>query len=330
MEDTRSTRSTRDNPRAALAQRSFLQSAQWGDLQQELAVPSWQLSYQGARALVVRRSLPALAQCWLYVPRGPLLVAVVPKAAEAWLGLQRQLLELAREQRAIFIRIEPPAGWLAGYRPGQGWRRLAHSVQPRCTQLIDLTKSTEALLADMHSKTRYNIGLAERKGVVVRFSREQSDLNTWLALARETSTRDGFRIHSEVYYRAMQKTLGEHFEIAVAEYQGTSLAANLLISYGDTVYYLHGASANENRELMAPHLLQWSAIKRAKLTGASRYDFWGVAPAQATASHSLSGVTRFKRGFGGGLVEYPGAYDYVLQPLRYWLYQTIHWWRARL
>jgi lipid II:glycine glycyltransferase (peptidoglycan interpeptide bridge formation enzyme) len=117
---------------------------------------------------------------------------------------------------------------------------------------------------------------------------------------------------------------GATVELAVAEHAGEGLAVHILIAFGDTVTYAHGASSSRKRELMAPHLLQWASMTRAKTQGFTHYDFFGVAPAEAPASHPWAGITRFKEGFGGQRVSYPGAYDFVLNAPGYWLYTVAH------
>jgi lipid II:glycine glycyltransferase (peptidoglycan interpeptide bridge formation enzyme) len=126
---------------------------------------------------------------------------------------------------------------------------------------------------------------------------------------------------------------GASSELALAEHHGKVLAAHILISFGRTVTYAHGASSSERRELMAPHLLQWASIMRAKEQGFSQYDFFGVAPVPSrvltavsarTSPHPWAGITRFKEGFGGQRVSFPGAYDFAVGSVGYWLYALAH------
>ncbi len=306
---------------------SFLQSWQWGEMQGKLGVPYWRLTEEGEQgitgaALVVARQMP-MGRKWLYVPRGPISKASeTSKSSEAragFTGLADQLLSLAEQQGAVFIRIEP-----AEIPTSDGWRKAANDVQPRHTLVLDLTKGEEELLSEMHQKTRYNIRLAEKRGVRIRFSSDPADLDHFLRLSKDVHSRSAFSYHPDHYYRAMSEALSptQNFEIALAEYEGQALAAHILVSFGDTVTYVHGASSSSQRELMAPHLLQWESIKRAKSAGYRTYDFFGVKPPEADEKHSWSGITRFKEGFGGQRITYPGAYDYVLDPVWYWTYST--------
>ena len=139
-----------------------------------------------------------------------------------------------------------------------------------------------------------------------------------------TARRDGITPHSESYYRQMFETIpAENLKLYVAEYGDKIIAANLVIFYGNTATYLHGASDNKSRNVMAPYFLQWRQIQYAKAAGCTRYDFGGVK--NDGDDKSWAGITRFKSGFSPGTlpVEFPGSYDIVIDPVRYNLYRLI-------
>lgn len=283
---------------------NFLQSRQWQNMQARLGVKTWWLEEKDTTALVLKRSLP-LGRSWLYLPRGPI--------GDWGEELQKKIIEIAEEENAIFVRIDPAfaeASAGAAQLKSSSWRKSEREVQPRNTLILDLAKSAEELLADMHQKTRYNIRLAQKKGVQVRFSRDVADIEHFLRLSRDVSERTTFSYHPGEYYREIMRA--GLAELALAELHGEVLAAHILISFGDIVTYVHGASSSKQREVMAPHLLQWETIKRAKERGYKKYDFFGVAPEGADENHPWAGVTRFKLGFGGQRVDYIGAYDLVL------------------
>jgi len=243
----------------------------------------------------------------------------VASSAETFSKLTEQIQELATSHQSLFIRAEPAT------KLSDPWRKAGHDVQPAHTLVLDLTKTQEELLAAMHQKSRYNIRLAERKGVKIRFSREQADVEHFLRLAKEVASRVPFRYHEPDYYRTFMRVLNHHgAELAIAEYEGKVLAVHILMSFGDTVTYVHGASSIDHRSVMAPHLLQWESIKRAQGGSATKYDFYGIAPAMAGADHPWAGITRFKLGFSGTQVTYPGAYDLVRNLPWYWLYTVAH------
>jgi lipid II:glycine glycyltransferase (peptidoglycan interpeptide bridge formation enzyme) len=183
----------------------------------------------------------------------------------------------------------------------------------------------------MKQKTRYNIRLAERKGVIVRQG-SAADVATFHRLALVTAARDGFGVHSRDYYQAACDLFSpDHCVLLVAEFEGQPLATLMAFRQGREAYYFYGASANEHRNLMAPYLLQWTAMRWAKSQGCTRYDLWGIPDADPAILEAefeqrhdgLWGVYRFKRGFGGQWLQSVGAFDYVYYPLLYRLYKLM-------
>ncbi len=303
---------------------SFLQSWQWGEVQDLLGRTHWRWLIEDNRkltgtALVIRRDLP-FGRSWLYVPRGPMVDW--SQTLPAWPDFRAKLVELAEEEQAIFVRIDPaisereqsPAARARREAMGDAFRKAEREVQPRHTLILDVTISEQELLAAMHAKTRYNVRLAERKGVHVRFTQAKEDVEIFLQLAREVQSRSGFHYHPDEYYRAIMETLGAEgmSELAIAEYAGEPVAAHMMVYAGGVASYIHGASSFAHRQVMAPAYLYWQTILRAKEKGCTKYDFFGIAPADAPAGHPWAGVTRIKSGFGGKREDYIGAYDLVL------------------
>ena len=173
----------------------------------------------------------------------------------------------------------------------------------------------------MHQKTRYNIRLAEKKGVEVHVGGEKDFEDFW-KLMSQTSDRDAFRVHDREYYQKMLAVDHNFIKLFCARYQGKLLAASIVSFFGDTVTYMHGASSNEHREIMAPYALQWQVIKIAQEAGYKYYDFYGIN------EKKWPGVTRFKLGFGGREIDYPGTFDVALNWM-YRLYKVARWIRRR-
>ncbi len=188
-------------------------------------------------------------------------------------------------------------------------------VQPAQTLILDLSKSQAELLAAMHPKTRYNIRLAEKKGV--KIFADNSRIEEFLRLLKITTERDAFRGHSDNYYRAMAAYDPNFIKLFLAEYEGRIIAGGLFCFYGNGVTYLHGASDNADRSVMAPFLLQWTLINEAQNSAHKYYDFYGISETK------WPGVTRFKTGFGGEVVDYPGTFDYILNNFWYRVYNII-------
>lgn len=318
----------------------FLQSWQWGEFQTRLGRKVWRLGItrtdtnrktNGHELVgvcgIVRHNLPFDRSC-LYAPRGPVLDhGAWSMKHRAWDGLMDYVRRIAQKERAIFWKIEPPEA--PGAAVNEFWRSSkfvsTDPVQPRQTLIVDLTRSKDELLAGMHEKTRYNIRLADRKGIKVK----TGEFDEFWSLLCATARRDGFRTHPRRYYEIMLKSLsGERTQMRVrlhtAYLNKTPLAGAIVGYFGDTATYLHGASDYAHRALMAPYALHWSIMQIAKQNGCKFYDFWGIqlgAKGQGLGARNWEGMTRFKMGFGGTVVDYPGAFDLPLRKFWYTLYR---------
>jgi lipid II:glycine glycyltransferase (peptidoglycan interpeptide bridge formation enzyme) len=202
-------------------------------------------------------------------------------------------------------------------RPGCGLRR-GSAVQVPDTVILNLEKPEEALLAAMKPKWRYNIRLAEKKGVVV--TREGAEaLEHFYALYQETARRDGIAIHPLSYYRQLFDAPRDAFtdlSVWVARYEGKLIAAIITLFHGGRATYLYGASSGEHRNLMPAYALQWKAIEAAKAAGCVDYDFFGIPP-DDSPDHPMAGLYLFKTGFGGDVAHRVGSIDYPVAPLAY-------------
>jgi peptidoglycan pentaglycine glycine transferase (the first glycine) len=305
----------------------LLQTTAWGQFKEAFG---WQVqriltrSPEPSGAQVLFRRLPMGIFTIAYIPKGP----VGSPDAVFW----KDVDELCRQHRAIFLKVEPDS-WDCSQSPPAGFRESNHSIQPQRTLVVDLTAEEDHILGRMKQKTRYNIRLALRKGIVVRTS---SDINAFYRLLEVTGGRDEFGVHSPAYYRRAY----EHFhpqgecELFLAEFQGEPLAGLMAFAHGQRAWYFYGASSNKHRERMPTYLLQWEAMRWARAQGCKEYDMWGVPDADEETleanftqrSDGLWGVYRFKRGFGGELRRSPGPWDRVY---RSWLYQLYNWWVSR-
>jgi len=316
----------------------ILQTQAWGKLK---AAHGWRaarasvLSEQNKPvgvALALVRRLPYGLGKIAYVPRGPVVNWDDEEAATAAV---RTVCWLARSQGAFAIVIEPDLLDTPVDRhllERLGLQPADFSVQPRRTIWVNLDVDEDVdILAAMKQKTRYNIGLARRRGVVARAG-TAADARLFYDMMRATAERDAFAIHPLVYYRDFLElfTRGENApgRLLIAEYQGEPLAALVVTALGERAIYLYGASTNSHRELMPTYLLQWEAMLWARRRGCKTYDLWGVPDEdEATLEANfekrddgLWGVYRFKRGFGGQVVRQIGAWVHVLSPVRWWLF----------
>jgi len=277
-----------------------------------------------AAASVLQRRWPRLPLSVMYVSKGPALdfddVTLLDR-------ILAELEALARHRRAIFVKIDPnveadtsQGEAVVAVLRRRGWRSSAEQIQFRNTMILDLTLGEDTLLAAMKSKTRYNIRLAGRKGVVVRPG-IADDLPGIYDLYVETAARDDFIIRPFDYYRDawgdfIAAGLAQPF---VAEFEDEFLAALILFRFGRTAWYMYGASSNRHRNRMPNYLLQWEAVRWAKKQGCTVYDLWG-APDELVESDAMWGVYRFKEGFGGRFVGHIGAYDFPVSRTLYWFY----------
>lgn len=201
-------------------------------------------------------------------------------------------------------------------------RKAPDNVQPPDTVLLDLTRTEEQLLDGMKGKWRYNIRLAQKKGVSVRKG-SADDIDVFYELYQATAARDGIAIHSKDYYRDLLSR-GAFSESAdggkasvslyIASHEEQALAAIITIFTAEEAVYLYGASSNEKRNLMPAYLLQWRAICDAKAAGCSVYDFYGIPPTD-DERHPMHGLYRFKTGFGGTIIHRPGSIDFQLSAM---------------
>lgn len=312
----------------------LLQTPAWGELKSRFGWSAQIVTVAGpgavprAGALVLFRRLP-LGASLAYVPRGPLVDWDDAAGAERLLAA---LDQACRARGAICLKWEPDLPDTPAFRDriaGLGFRPSPHTVQPQRSLLVDLAGGEAVALARLKQKTRYNLGLARKKGVTARAA-GPADFGGFLALMAETGQRDRFGVHAPDYYRqahALFHAAGR-CELILAELNGQLLAGVMVFALGRQAWYFYGASSTRERGRMAPYLAQWEAMQWARAQGALTYDLWGVPDAEEADLEAnfeqrrggLWGVYRFKRGWGGRLIRSVGAWDRVYNPVFYSLY----------
>ena len=299
----------------------FLQSWDWGEFQKKTGKEVLRLQYveDGQIKAQMQGFFHPLKKDWQYwyAPR----MQGTKKGVEA-------LAHYLKNKKNIFIRIEPQAEICFMHTVSRVSCR-----QPQNTLLLDITKNQRELLESMHPKTRYNIRLAQKKGVELE---EKKDVDLFFELNEETTKRDGFKSHEKDYYKKMLEY--DFVHQINARFEGKGIASILIVVFGKRCVYLHGASSSEYRNVMAPYLLQWAAIQFAQALHCTEYDFWGIAPLVNTevdanaisfhgykweGNHRFAGVTRFKVGFGGAVKNYPDAVEIPLEKWKYQVYRLI-------
>jgi lipid II:glycine glycyltransferase (peptidoglycan interpeptide bridge formation enzyme) len=323
----------------------FLQSWEWGEFQKSFGRKIWRLQDEKFQALIIKYDLP-LGKNYLYCPGGPVskfqhLTPTLSSNEEREQNIVRDFLseikEIVGKEKSIFLRIEPfvkvsspenssPREELfSGNLPVLRFVKAAGGQNILQTLILNLNKPEEELLAEMKQKARYNIRLAEKHGIKIRISSEpEKEIESFWRLVQETSRRDKFGLHTKEHYKGLfsarhSRESGNpeclQTELFLAEHNNKIIAANIVVFFGNRAIYLHGASSNEYRNLMAPYLSQWEQIKEAKKQGFQIYDFWGIDEIK------WPGVTRFKKGFGGEEIKYIGTYDYVFDKKWHWVYR---------
>jgi len=278
-------------------------------------------------------------------------IGYLPRSAMPAKKILNQLYEYGKRNKVIFIKIEPYSPAVIPSEATEGSEvegskkeisRLAslarndkriikspHPLFPTWTQILDLTKSEEELLKNMHSKTRYNIRLAEKKGVVVKEESNDNGFETFARLYFETTKRQKYFGHDYRYHKIVWSNLkGKISHILVAYYNNIPLAAYELFYLDGIIYYVYGGTSEQFRNLMASNLLMWEAIKLGKSLNCKYFDMWGIADNPENSKDPWYGFTKFKLGFGGNIVEFEDSWDLVLEPLPYKLFnlaEKIRW-----
>ncbi len=301
----------------------ILQTGEWGELKSAFGWDAARMVSGDSGIQILFRKLP-LGFTIAYAPKPVFGDQSSVSSDRFWTEVDL----VCRKRRAVFLKIEPD---LWENQKLETWNlnleTSFHNIQPPRTILVDI-KGTEAeILARMKQKTRYNIRLAEKKGVTVR---AWDDIPAFHKMMLTTGARDRFGVHSLEYYRRAYKLFRPKgmAELLMAEFEGKPLAALMVFARGGRAWYIYGASTDENRNLMPTYLLQWEAMKWARSKGAETYDLWGVPDEDEktleenfeTRRDGLWGVYRFKRGFGGELMRARQAVDRVYNSLLYKLY----------
>lgn len=300
--------------------RPFLQTLEWLAFQKHLGRSVWRLDDGFIKANIIRHDV-RFGQNYLYVPYGPELNLDMAKdgVKNEIAHFSRYLHGLARQQGSMFVKIEPTHDMVIELlmRNGVRLKKSSHHIQPQKTVVADLTLSSDALLDNLHHKHRYNINLAQRKGITIE---ESDNADTFWRLLQRTAEHDDFRTHGMLYYKKLLNFFsGERGALKTKLYLalqgGHPVAGVIMMEYGTTVSYLHGAMDRDYRALMAPHLMHWELMQRYKERDFHWYDFWGVD------ADKWPGVTRFKLGFGARVIEYPGSFDLTSKRFWSWLYK---------
>lgn len=308
----------------------FLQSNQWAEFQNDFGIKKHNISDNDFWSNVLEYKLPLVGK-YFYIPRGPVRDKNIKyDKLKNCIG---DLIELAKINNAGWIRIDSFDKDIDKIIKELKHKlvKAPHDMQPKQLFVVDIDKNEEEILAQMKPKTRYNIKVAEKKDVkieVLNSFENNKKIEKFLDLIEKTGNRKGISFHPKEYYRKMLKSItSDNLKLYLAIYKNKIIAGAVLVIYGQTATYLHGASDDNNRNAMAPFLLQWQMIRDARENGAKKYDFGGVSIGEDDKEREKKwlGVTRFKQGFSKNNtpLEFSGSYDIIVSPIKYWAYRVI-------
>lgn len=299
----------------------IMQSWQWGDFRISTGTPLVRYGIFNKDKLdrafqISFHKIPFTSQYVGYLPKGPLPDKELASALEI----------IASEKNCAFIKLEPNI--LSGTEPFTIYPSFLPSPKPLFTKynfIIDLSLDENTLLKNTHPKTRYNIKLAQKKGVKVLEKSDDKSFEQYLELYFQTTKRQGYHGHNRDYHKKVWEVLKkeEMVRLLIAYYKNEPLTAWMLFNFKDILYYPYGGSSQNYREVMASNLIAWEAVKLGKKLGLKKFDMWGALGPDADPKDPWYGFHRFKQGYGGELVEYIGTFDLVKNQALYFIFTSI-------
>jgi len=292
---------------------SLLQTQEWADLK---VSQGWQ-SHNLDGIFILEKKLPFLGN-FLYSPEVDF---------QNIANFNDFIEKIPKNSRTLFFRLEildekdtEIGQKIEAVLEKYGFIKAFEELQPEWRQIIDISRSEEEILSRMKPKGRYNIKIAQKNNVDVA---ESSNLTAFYELFLATAKREKFSIRPKKYFQDLLEKLTAkgYAEMLLAKYNNNAVAAAIITFYKETASYLYGASSNEYRNVMAPYLIHWQGIMKAKAKGCKYYDLLAVAPEGASERHKYAGITRFKEQFGGRKVHLVGSYDLIYKPFWYKLFK---------
>lgn len=307
-----------------------LQSWDWGEFRRESKI-------KVERLIISTNNRDT--SCWQIffhpIPYLPYSIGYFPKGPLPDGFMTRNLFKIGRAQKAIYILLEPD--YIAAQNNSDsrnkpekthplpdlaGLIRAHHPMFPKYTYILDLQPSIDTLYSSLHPKTRYNIKIAQKHGVVVREDNSGASFESYLKLLQETASRQKFYAHNIGYHRRLWKHMHPHglAHLWNAVYNGKTLASWIIFAFKDKIYYPYGASSRQHRDVMASTLLLWEIALQAKKEGFKKFDLWGSLGPEPNPKDPWYGFHRFKSGFNPVLTEFIGGHDLVINPQLYHSY----------
>jgi lipid II:glycine glycyltransferase (peptidoglycan interpeptide bridge formation enzyme) len=297
----------------------FLQSSHWAAFHTELGRrvfyaygPSWQ-------CLAILETARTGAR--LYCPYGPLA-----KNAKGLASALEALRQLAKAERAVFVRLEPTLAVNEPQLRELGLKPALKDIQPRLTWVQNLRQTEDELLADMTATNRNLYNNYQSKGLLLRASTDPKEMKSFIRMMAEVAARNRIQQHSDHYYQTMARILLPRgaAKLYLADHQGKPVASAFCFDSPTTRYYAHAAALFAARKLHPGTPLLVTMMLAAKAQDQTQFDFVGVAPADAPQTHRWAGLTKFKQSFGGDYKAYTGTWELPVGPLRYGIYRGMY------
>ena len=314
-----------------------LQSYEWGEFREKTGVKVIRRAISQNGKIVDGFTLTVHK-----VPKTKFTIGYLPKGNLPTKDALEELKKIGKEENCIFIQLEPNITQTSNFKlQTPKLRPSFHPLFTKFTFVLDITKSEEELMKSFHSKTRYNIRVAEKHNVKVAEQTSENAFKEYLKLTEETTTRQKFFAHTPSYHSKMWETLKTNSinyklqatnslnaHLLTAVYNSTetnnkdvTLASWILFVFHDYLYYPYGASSTKFRNVMASNLIMWEAIKFGKEKGLKYFDMWGALGNPPDTKDPWYGFHKFKEGYGATHTEFAGSFDLVIKPSMYRLYK---------
>lgn len=300
----------------------IMQSWQWGQFRKSLGTPLQRYGiFEGGKMI------SAFTITFHQIPLTKFFVGYLPKGPFPDSKLATALTQIARDKHCAFIKLEPNIELTANSQQLIA-KQFTKSPKPLFTKynlVLDLTPPEETLMNNLNQKTRYNLRLAQKKGVTVVEDNSPQAFKEFLKLYFETTRRQGFFGHNQHYHQTVFKTMldSKMAHLLIASYQNKPLSSWLLLQFKDTLYYPYGGSSIEHKDVMANNLTAWEAIRLGQKLKMKSFDMWGSLGPNPDPKDSYLGFHRFKSGYGGRLVEYIGTFDLIINKPLFHLFTSI-------
>jgi lipid II:glycine glycyltransferase (peptidoglycan interpeptide bridge formation enzyme) len=298
-----------------------MQSWEWGEAKKELGNTVVRIGEFDKGILV------HVFQMTLHpIPKTQFKVGYLPRSVFPSTETLSFIKEYSQKHNIILVKIEPNIEKKGFVVPiFENLVKSSHPLFPAWTQALDLKPSVDQLLKNLKSKTRYNIRLAEKKGVYIKEESNEEGYEVFSKLYFETTKRQKYFGHNEHYHKTVWNHMKKNVaHLLIAYYESTPLAAYELFYFNNVLYYPYGGSSDIHRNLMGANLLMWKSIELGKQLGAEKYDMWGSLSPEYDQNDPWAGFTRFKEGYNTQFVEFIGTYDLVVNKQMYHMYGILN------